>query len=468
METSGIIEDKQAVYIRSLGGAETVTGSKHLLCTPELNVLIDCGLFQGIKSLREKNWETLPVDPATIGALILTHAHLDHCGYIPLLVKNGYRGKIYMSEPTRDLTEIILRDSAKLQEEDADRANRHGYSKHHPAKPLYTTADVESALYFFETVTIGKEYSLNSNISFQFYPAGHILGACSVRLSCYHKTILFSGDIGRYHSELLPAPQHPQQADIVFMESTYGDRLHDHTDSGQEMAYLINDTIFRGGNILIPCFAVGRAQDVVHILYQLKSKKNIPAPLPVFLDSPMASSASKALLKYPDWTTISEQECRQMFSGITINQDYERTKKIIKQKGDKIILAASGMLTGGRVLEYLKHYITDQKNTIIIIGYQAEGTRGRALLNQAFEIKIHGQYYPVRAKVKEIGDLSAHADQAELLKWLKDFKPAPPNVYLVHGEPGAQEALRVKIRTELGIDAVILKRDVPVLLFRVG
>jgi len=468
MQPSESTKNEQAVYVRSLGGAETVTGSKHLLCTPDLDILIDCGLFQGIKSLREKNWETLPVDPATIGALILTHAHLDHCGYIPLLVKNGYRGKIYMSEPTRDLTEIILRDSAKLQEEDAERANRHGYSKHHPAKPLYTTTDVEAAFSFFETVAIGKEYKLNSNISFQFYPAGHILGACSVRLSCYHKTILFSGDIGRYHSELLPAPQHPQQADIVFMESTYGDRLHGHTDSGEDMAYLIKDTIFRGGNVLIPCFAVGRAQDVIHILYQLKLKKNIPAPVPVFLDSPMASLASKALLKYPDWITISEQECRQMFSGITINQDYDGTRKIIEQKGNKIILAASGMVTGGRVLTYLKHYISDPKNTIIIIGYQAEGTRGRALLNQAHEIKIHGRYYPVRAKVKEIGDLSAHADQAELLKWLRNFEQVPPNIYLIHGEPGAQEALRVKIRTELDANAVILKQNEPVLLFQIS
>jgi len=465
MQTSGFTKNEQAVYINSLGGAETVTGSKHLLCTPDLDILIDCGLFQGIKSLREKNWESLPVNPGTIDALILTHAHLDHCGYIPLLVKNGYRGKIYMSEPTRDLTEIILRDSAKLQEEDADRANRHGYSKHHPAKPLYTTADVETALRFFETVPIGKEYKLNQNISFRFYPAGHILGACSVRLLCYHKTILFSGDIGRYHSELLPDPQHPQQADIVFMESTYGNRLHNHTNSTQEMTYLINDTIFRGGNVLIPCFAVGRAQDVVHMLYQLKSQKSIPASVPVFLDSPMASSASKVLLKYPGWITISEQECRKMFSGITINQDYEGTKEIIKRKGNKIILAASGMLTGGRVLEYLKHYLDNEKNTIIIIGYQAEGTRGRALLNQAYEIKIHGQYYTVKAKVKEIGDLSAHADQAELLTWLKNFNPKPPKVYLVHGEPDAQEALRVKIRTELGVDASVLKQDEPVLLF---
>jgi metallo-beta-lactamase family protein len=457
-----------AVYVQSLGAAETVTGSKHLLITPELNILIDCGLFQGIKSLREKNWEMPPVDPSKIDALILTHAHLDHCGYIPLLVKNGYRGKIYMSRPTRDLTELILRDSAKLQEEDAWKANNQGYTKHSPAKPLYDTQDVEAALPFFKPINAEEMYRLNENIQFQFYPAGHIPGACSVEISCYGKTIVFSGDIGRYHSELLPAPEHGSKADFVVMESTYGDRLHETYNMAEHLAYIINETIRHGGNTLIPCFAVGRAQEIIHMLYELKKKKSIPSSTPVFLDSPMAASAGKTLLKYPEWLNVSEKETAQMFSSVTINQEYHGTEKIIKQKECKIILAASGMLTGGRVLEYLKYYITDARNTILIIGYQAEGTRGRALLNGAHEVKIHGKYYPSRANVTEIAGLSAHADQAELITWLKKFTTTPGRIFLVHGEPSAQEALRVKIKDELGVKATILKQNQKEYLFSIS
>jgi len=456
------------VYIESFGAAETVTGSKHLLRMPNYNLLIDCGLFQGIKYLREKNWEPLPIKPSSIDAMILTHAHLDHCGHIPLLVKNGFRGHIYMSKPTRDLTELILRDSAKLQEEDAWKANKHGYTKHQPAKPLYDTADVEAALPYFITVELNLPIELSENLSFKFYIAGHILGACSVEVNCYRKTILFSGDIGRYQSELLPAPSHPQEADFVIMESTYGDRLHEKGDAGQELAMIINDTILNGGNVLIPCFAVGRAQEIIHLIYKLKQQKTIPPIVPVYLDSPMASSAGKALLRYPDWLNVSKEECTRMFSGITINQDAQGTQKIIKQKGGKIILAASGMLTGGRVLEYLKHYLYDSRNTILIIGFQAAGTRGRALLNGTGDLKIHGQYYEVRAGVKEVGELSAHADQAELLTWLRRFDTTPKRIYLVHGEPNAQDTLRLKIKDELGRTAKILREDQKEFLFSIA
>jgi len=457
-----------AVYLQSLGAAETVTGSKHLLKTPGLSVLIDCGLFQGIKSQREKNWEQLPVNPASIDAVILTHAHLDHCGYIPLLVKHGFRGKVYMSRPTRDLTELILRDSAKLQEEDAQKANAHGYTKHKPAMPLYDTADVENALPHFKTLAVDEIFRLDENIQFQFYKAGHIPGACSIEITCYGKTIVFSGDIGRDHSELLPPPVHGSQADFVVMESTYGDRHHENYDTAQHLAFLINGAISQGGNVLIPCFAVGRAQEIMHMLYELKRSHSIPAAIPVFLDSPMAASASKFLSKYPDWITIDETELAKMFSSLTINQDYHGTQKIIHQKGSKIILAASGMLTGGRVLEYLKHYVTDRRNTILIIGYQAEGTRGRALLNGTHEIKIHGQYYPAKARVEEIGGLSAHADQTELIKWLEGFKKAPQQIFLVHGEPCAQEAFRVKIKDKFRVKVTIPSQNKTELLFAVN
>lgn len=459
--------DQQAIYLQSLGAAETVTGSKHLLRTPCLNILIDCGLFQGIKSLREKNWESLPIDPGAIDVMILTHAHLDHCGYIPLLVKNGYKGTIYMSRPTTALAELILRDSAKLQEEDAWKANKHGYSKHEPAMPLYDTADVEAALPLFKAIGAGEVCRLNENVQFKFYPAGHIPGACSVELECYGKTIVFSGDIGRSHSELFPAPSHGPKADFVVMESTYGNRLHETYDIGEHLAFIINSTVSEGGNVLIPCFAVGRAQEIIHMLYKLKQQKRIPSSVPIFLDSPMAASAGKILYKHPEWLTISQQECSQMFSSVTINQDYHGTEKIIARKENKIILAASGMMTGDRVLEYLKHYVTNPKNTILIIGFQAEGTRGRAMLNQAHEIKIHGQYYPIKAGVKEIGGLSAHADQAELISWLKDFTIPPERVFLVHGERDAQDALRVKIKDELGIKAIIMKEDRKEYLFSI-
>ena len=465
MEASVNNESKKAVYLQSLGAAQTVTGSKHLLKTPDMTIMIDCGLFQGIKALRQKNWETLPINPTDIDAMILTHAHLDHCGYIPLLVKNGYRGKIYASKPTRDLAELILRDSAHLQEEDAEKANKHGYSKHSPAKPLYTVHDVEAALPLFEITEINKQQRLGPNISFQLYTAGHIPGACSVEVLCYGKTIVFSGDIGRYHSEILPAPQHPAKADFIIMESTYGDRLHKKTDSGQQLANIINQTVLNGGNVLIPCFAVGRAQDIIHILYRLKKQNSIPSQIPVYLDSPMAASASKTLLKYPEWVTISRQELEQMFDGIIINQDYEGTQQIIHSKGPKIILAASGMLTGGRVLEYLKHYIGNAKNTVLIIGYQAEGTRGRALLNNTHEIKIHGHYFEVEANVAEIDDLSAHADQGELITWLREFELNSQTMYLVHGEPCAQDALRVKIKTLLNMNVYIAVQDVTEHLF---
>ena len=452
------IIEQPAVYLQSLGAAGTVTGSKHLLLTPELNVMIDCGLFQGVKALREKNWEKPPVDPAEIDAMILTHAHLDHCGYIPLFVKNGYRKKIYMSQPTRDLAELILRDCAKLQEEDAEKANKHGYSKHQPAEPLYTVKDVEAALSFFEVCDIRTSIRLNDELKFSLYPAGHIAGACSVKIYCYGKTIIFSGDIGRKVSELLQAPEPLQGADFVIMESTYGDRRHAQTDTAQELAMVINDAVFNKGNVLIPCFAVGRAQEVMHLIYRLKQKNQIPPAVPEYLDSPMAASAGKVLQHYPEWFTINEKECARMFSGVTINQDYKNTEKIIRRGGSKIIMAASGMLTGGRVLEYLKHYLGDARNVIVLMGFQAEGTRGRALLNQAYELKIHGQYYPVKAQVREIEGLSAHADQSELIAWAGQFKGSCCRVFLVHGEPCAQEALRVKMKDELNLTVKIMKQ----------
>jgi len=453
------------VTLQALGGAETVTGSKYLLRTPSLNLLIDCGLFQGPKALREQNWIPPAFAPAAVDAVIITHAHLDHCGYLPLWVKNGYKGKVYMSRPTAELAELILRDSARLQEEDAEKANKHGYSKHRPAKPLYNTADVEACLPCISRCMPDETYALNEQISFRLYPAGHITGACSVDVECYGKHVFFSGDIGRYHSEYIKPPQNDVAADIVVMESTYGDRLHEHYDVDCRLAFLINNTLETNGNMLIPCFAVGRAQEIIHRLNRLKLQKEIPQELPVYLDSPMAEAAGQITMHYPEWLAIGPKETAALESGVLINEHAFGTEKIIHQKGSKIILAASGMLTGGRSLEYLKHYLPNHKNTILLIGFQAAGTRGRALLNHASEIKLYGKYYPVNAHVEYIDALSAHADQAELLQWLKGFKKCPEHIYLVHGEPCAQEALRVKVKDTIGLEPIILRPYQPVDLF---
>ena len=454
------------IILQSLGAAETVTGSKHLLRTPELNILIDCGLFQGIKSLRVKNWEELPVHPEEIDVLLLTHAHLDHCGYIPLFVKKGFRGKIYMTPPTRDLVEIILYDSAKIQEEDAEKANREGYSKHKPAMPLYDTGDVDLAIQHFEVVEHSSEIKLSSHTSFQFRKNGHILGSACVELKCFDKTIVFSGDIGRYQSDFLLPPANMHKADYVIMESTYGDRLHE-GDPADQLAAVINEAVEHHGTILIPSFAVGRAQEIMHMLNKLKKKNKIPHWLVVFLDSPMAADATDILCRYPKWHKLKQEECMSVCKDVVINRDWHNTIDIIHKHGSKIVISASGMLTGGRVLEYMKHIAPHEKNIVLLIGYQAEGTRGRALQNKAHEVKIHGKYYPVNAKVMEISGLSAHADQSELIKWLKHFKQVPEKVFLVHGESSAQEALRIKIQDEFKIPVEIQKQNEEKVLFNV-
>lgn len=455
----------ESVTLQALGGAGTVTGSKHLLGTPSFNLLIDCGLFQGIKSLREKNWLPFPVNPAGINAVILTHAHLDHCGYLPLLFKQGFKGKVFMSDATCELAELILRDSAKLQEEDAEKANRHRYSKHQPAKPLYNTRDVEACLPNFVRCNVDTDIKINEDIRFRFLGAGHISGACSVLVEAHGKKILFSGDIGRYTEAFMKSPENDVAVDVVVMESTYGDRLHEDYNVDERLAFEINRALERNGNILIPCFAVGRAQELIYRLHQLKLKKEIPEELPVYLDSPMAESAGRITMRYPGWLAMDPMDVRELNKGVIINEDYTGTDKIIRRPGSKIVLAASGMLTGGRVLEYLKHYLPDHHNTILLVGFQAAGTRGRALINHANEIKIHGHYYPVEAHIEQINALSAHADQAELLRWLKNFKTRPKKIFLVHGEPSAMEALRIKVKDTLGIEPVIPQPEENILLY---
>jgi metallo-beta-lactamase family protein len=457
---------QQNISVQFLGAAGTVTGSKHLLKTPEKNILIDCGLFQGLKSLRLKNREPLPVDISAIDLVILTHAHLDHCGHLPLLVKSGYSGKILMTPPTRDLAEIILRDSAKIQEEDAERENRHGISKHNPSLPLYTIKDVEKTLNQFYIYSDNQWINISPNIEFRFVQNGHILGSCFIEFNCFGKRIVFSGDIGRSNDDIMKAPSMVDEADFLVMESTYGDRLHGTTPAKDELADIINDTIHQNGNLLIPSFAVGRAQELMHLVNQLKKEIRMPN-VPVFMDSPMGADATKLLHKYPSWHKLSEEECRAVSHDINIITDFHDTLKIIALKGSKIIIAASGMITGGRVLEYMKNYIEDKKNTILLVGYQAEGTRGRALRNKAHEIKMYGKYYRVLARVKEISSLSAHADQKEMVDWLKQIKKKPQKIFLVHGEPQVQEIFRVKIQDELKTEVMTPTQNDEAILFNI-
>lgn len=455
------------VSIQFLGAAGTVTGSKHLLKTPEANILVDCGLFQGLKALRLKNRESLPVIISEIHTVILTHAHLDHCGYVPLLVKSGFKGRILMTPPTRDLAEIILRDSAKIQEEDAERENRYGISKHNPSLPLYTVKDVEKALLQFYVYSDNQWISVTPNVEFRFVKNGHILGSCFLQMNCFGKKVVFSGDIGRSADDLMSPPSLVEEADFLIMESTYGDRLHGTVPARDELADIINDTIHQNGNLLIPSFAVGRAQELMHLVNQLKKDIRIPN-VPVFMDSPMGADATKVMHRYPAWHKLSEEQCRAVCHDINIITDFKDTLKTIALRGSKIIIAASGMITGGRVLEYLKNYIEDKKNTVLLVGYQAEGTRGRALRNRAFEIKMYGKYYRVNARIKEISSLSAHADQQEMIGWMKTIKTKIQKIFLVHGEPQAQEAFRVKINDELGLSPELPKQNEEYVLFSVN
>jgi len=431
------------------GAAGTVTGSKHLLKTPDGEYLIDCGLFQGLKSLRLKNWEPLPVDTSKLKAVLLTHAHLDHCGYLPLICKTGFRGKIYCSAPTRDLTEVILRDSARIQEEDAAIANRKGFSKHKPAVPLYTEELVEKVLLLFEVVEPNKPISIGEQCKVTFHPNGHILGSCYLLVETSGKKILFSGDLGRPVSPLLNAPTPITTADYLVMESTYGDRLHPTDSVPYQLGEVINNTLRLKGNVLIPSFAVGRAQELMHLVNELKKNNRIP-DVPVFLDSPMGANATEIFRKYPSWHKLTQEQCNSIFEDVHIISRFEETFDVIDTPGSKIIIAASGMLTGGRVLYYLEKYLENKRNTILLTGFQSEGTRGRALQDGVPELKMHGSYYPVKAQVKTLSAMSGHADQQEMIQWLSQISEPPKKVFLVHGENNAREAFRVKIETTLG------------------
>ncbi len=431
-----------------LGGTGTVTGSKYLLTHEGRRLLVDCGLFQGLKQLRLRNWDALPVDAASIDAVFLTHAHMDHSGFVPRLVQLGFKGKVYCSAATRELCALLLPDSGRLQEEDADFANRNGHSKHKPALPLYTEQDARVALKRFEVVPFGQECAPWPGWSWQLQRAGHILGAGSLRVGWGGASILFSGDLGRSDDLVMRPPEVAAPADYVVVESTYGDRKHPPADTLTELASVINRTAARGGVVLIPAFAVGRAQTLLHCIQLLKQARRIP-DLPVYLNSPMAADATRIYRKHLDEHRLSAQQCARMQGETIIVNTIEESRRLNTLGFPSIIVSASGMATGGRVLHHLKAYAPNAKNTVLFAGFQAAGTRGAAMVAGVDAIKIHGAYVPVRAEVANLETLSAHADHDELLAWL-DAQRAPRRVFVTHGEPVAADALRLAIEERHG------------------
>jgi len=442
-----------SLKIRFLGGVGTVTGSKYLVTAGETRLLVDCGLFQGYKQLRLRNWAPLPVNPAEIDSVLLTHAHLDHSGALPLLVRNGYSRAIHATGATRDLCAILLPDSGYLQEQDAAFANRHGFSKHHPALPLYTQDDAERAMTNFSPVDFHQRLDLPGGASARFLRAGHILGAAMIELQWQGTKIVFSGDMGRPNDPTMFPPERVEEADYLLIESTYGNRKHDSVSPEDALADAIGRTAARGGTVVIPSFTVGRSQNLLVYLSRLKRDRRIP-DLPIFLDSPMAIDASDIYCAHPDDHKMTEAETRAAFAVAKYIHTADESKALDQSPMPKVIISASGMATGGRVLHHLKSYAPDRRSLILFAGYQAGGTRGAAMLAGAPNIKIHGQYIPVHAEIAELGMLSAHADAGEIMAWLKNFRRAPKMTFVTHGEPAAADALRHRIAEELGWPAL--------------
>lgn len=435
--------------LKFLGATGTVTGSKYLLTSGGHKILVDCGLFQGYKELRLRNRDRFPVPPEEIDAVVLTHAHLDHSGYLPLLVKNGFTGKIYCSGATYDLCKILLPDSGHLLEEEANYANRHGFAKHAPALPLYSEADAVRALRHFEPVPFGERFTIAGKLQGELNLAGHILGAAIVTVRGDGKTIVFSGDLGRPNDPIMVAPTAIAEADYLVVESTYGDQRHDPADPLVLLGKTIRDTAGKGGVTIIPSFAVGRAQSLLYDLHRLKEKGQIPAHVPVYLNSPMAADATAMYQKHLSIHRLSHAQCYAMRHAAKIVNSVEESIALNERQVPMVIVAASGMATGGRVLHHLKAFASDPRNTILFAGFQAGGTRGALMIAGAESIKIHGQYVPLRAHVSQIGNLSAHADADEILGWLSHFKRRPRRTFITHGEPAAADALRFRMQEEL-------------------
>ncbi len=441
------------ISVQFLGAAGTVTGSKYLLKVSGKNILIDCGLFQGLKQLRLLNWDVLPINSSEIDAVLLTHGHLDHCGYLPRLVKSGFNKKILATEPTLEITKVILQDSARIQEEDAERANQEHFSKHKPAKPLYDSKDVEKTIPHFSPQPLDKWIELFENISVRFRYNGHIIGATFIELKIENKLFVFSGDIGREKDALMFPPQKPEQADVLFIESTYGNKLHPE-NAETHLAEVIKEATQSHGTIIIPSFAVERAQLLMYLLWQLRKKNAIPH-IPVYMDSPMGKNVLDIFHHNKEWHKLSVDDCNEMCKDIILVQTIQETTKLARTKNSKIIIAGGGMASGGRVLTYFQNYLGDENATILLVGYQAEGTRGRSLLEGASEIKLYGKNYSVKSRTVNLEGLSAHADQRELINWLSNIKNKPENIFIVHGEKEGAEGLKNKIKEVYNWDCEI-------------
>ncbi len=440
--------------ITFLGATKTVTGSKFLLSFGNKKILIDCGLFQGLKELRLRNWEKFPIDPHTIDSVVLTHAHIDHSGYLPVLVKNGFNGKIYCSEATKELCEVLLPDSGYLQEEEAKFANKHGYSKHKPAVPLYTRLEAENTLAYLRAIDFRKPIKLDEETHMSLIPAGHILGASFVQFKYYNRTILFSGDLGRPADPIMHAPSVIQAADYLVLESTYGNRTHKKIDPLDELADIVSRTAARHGTIVMPAFAVGRAQHLLYLLYQLKLQNRIPN-IPIYLDSPMAKSATAIFRKHPELHRLNAETAQKVCEIAQYINSKEESQALDEVKTAKIIISASGMLEGGRVLHHVKMFAPDPKNTIVFAGYQASGTRGADIIAGKKHIKAFGEDVAINAEVQVLSNMSAHADYEEILAWLAHFNHHPRKVFITHGEPDAAQALKEKIEEKYGWPCVI-------------
>ena len=448
-----------------LGAARTVTGSKHLLETGGHRVLVDCGLFQGLKELRERNWQPLPLRADSIDVVVLTHAHLDHCGYLPRLVAQGFRGRIFCTAATADLTRIVLADAAKIQEEDAERANRKGYTRHKPALPLYTIDDANRAMLQLQPVGYNRPMPVAPGVQAEFINAGHLLGSAYARVTVAEsgRTILFGGDLGRFGHPVLPDPTMVEEADVLLVESTYGDRTHEPDDEGAKLAGIINDTHRRGGKLIIPAFAMGRVEELLYWVQQLESRQAIPK-LPVYLDSPMAVAV---LAQYRKWIDELDPEIREMTqfdshgaaaahrqvcafctARLKVVTTIQESQAVQESNEPSIIISSSGMATGGRVLHHLFRALPQARNTVLLVGFQAQGTRGRQLKDGARSVRMHGTEVAVGARIESIDSMSAHADANEIMRWLGGFKRPPKLTCLVHGEPAPMDTLKARIERE--------------------
>lgn len=432
-----------------LGAAGTVTGSRHLLVAGTKQILVDCGLFQGLKALRLRNREPIPFDVASLDAVVLTHAHLDHTGFLPVLVREGFSGPIYCTPPTADLTPILLSDSGRIQEEDARWAGKKGYSRHERPEPLYTEADAEAVTPHLRVTPEGRDVDLDG-VTLRYTLSGHILGAASATLTHGQGSVLFSGDLGRPDDLLIPAPDTPPPADFVVMESTYGGREHPVIDPVEALALVLKRTVRRGGVLMIPAFSVGRAQLVLYALFRAFREGLVPQ-VPVFLNSPMAIDVSGLYVKHDEYHRLDERQTVEAFAVAEYTRSVEESKALNRRHGPMVLLAGAGMLTGGRILHHLAAFAPDARNTVLLTGYQAEGTRGADLLAGKPHLKIHGRSVPVRAEVATLDGLSAHADQSELLDWLGSVAGKPRRTFLVHGEPRAADAFRLAAEGRLGL-----------------